>query len=408
MDKERFCAMIAETFQRLGWMDYKTGTGEEIYKQVNHYFFLPKERREMINNYPALVPFLNGIYDRNTQTMLPHDPKFLFTAIINVELEDEADCPQFRQFLDQILPDKNDQMRILCYLDYCMGPSIKYKLMQIWVGNSGDNGKSELANLLLYMMPEFTSTIPLSTLMNDRKNRFVMSEMAFAWVNLGSEINPNCMTAEGVEILKQITGEMQLRAEKKHETGFQFKPKNKIVLVCNEVPLPKVYCDDAFWKRLQLIEFTETIPVEEQEYNIMGRIFNAEGGQIARMLLSTHEYADKWLCKDANRAEHLWNRNTQSCFVFYNLYCEQGQMLCDELYDHYLQYCEKRHRRKETLTTFTRLLKSMGVQKERIWNEDERVQEWFYTCEYIPNRDCAHLNSDGSLNVDYILEKEKN
>lgn len=399
---ETFAAMIGEIFQIMQWMDYKSSDGRECYNQVRDFFFLPIEKRMLINNYETLVPFLNGYYNRVTQELIEPDPTFYFTAVINVSLADNSHCPEFRAFFNQIVPDYRSRMEILCYFNYCMSPSIKRKMLQIWVGNAGDNGKSELGNILYYLMPDFISNIPLSTMMNDRKNQFVMAEMAFTWLNLASEINPNALSAEGVEFLKQLTGELYIRAEKKHETGYKIQPKAKQLVIANEMPLPKAYCDNAFWNRIQMIEFNQVIPLEDQEEGIIERIFMAEGGQIARMILSVEDHMDQYLRKDPKRAEEIWNRNTQSVFVFYNLHCEDGQQKCDELFDDYLVFCDTYRKRKESLTTFTRLLKSMGVQKLRAWDEKEKEQYYYYTCQAIdevPN----HINQDGSLNVEYIL-----
>jgi len=377
ISEQLFCGIMRELFIHTNQI-YDTSAGIEIYNQLIGAFALTDKEKAQINNYPTIIPFRNGYYNRITDELEPPNPRYFFTGCLNVELSNKADCPNFRKMLDKILPEKDLQLKILSYMCQCLTAE-QIKLVQCWVGD-GDNGKSELAKFFMLLMPEFTSLVPFSTLMEGRDMEAI-ADIAFAWVNLGSELHPKALTAKGIETFKQLTGEAWIRVRKLYESGYNVPPKAKHILIMNETPLPKAYCDRAFWNRIQVIPFNHPIPVEEQEDNIMDKIFEDEGGQICRMLLSLNQMLSKYLRKDPNEAERLWMWHTQSVFLFYDKLCTTGETRADELYQSYKDFCTLLNRRIESITQFTRLLSSMGVKKDRGWDSENKETYYYYTAE---------------------------
>src|SRR5688572_25347683 len=52
-----------------------------------------------------LITLANGIYDLNSHTMMPHDPKMLLTKQLTVTYDKDAQAPKWLKFLEDVLPD---------------------------------------------------------------------------------------------------------------------------------------------------------------------------------------------------------------------------------------------------------------------------------------------------------------
>lgn len=397
-DPKVFEGIVRETYLELTW-GYDTAFGVEVYNQCTAKYALNHEEKMKVNNYPNIIPFQNGYYERTGAILLPPNSKMYFTGVLKVDLADNAECPEFMEMMNMILPDRKYQDKVFSFM--CLSMSSEFtKLTQEWVGD-GDNGKSELAKFFLLVMPEFTSLVPFSVLM-EGKDMEAISEIGDAWLNLGSEIHPKALTAKGIETFKNITGESMIRVRKLYEAGYKVPPKAKHLLIMNETPLPKAYCDKAFWNRLQVIPFTHPIPIDKQEDRVMERIVSSEGGMICRMLLSYEPHLKHHLRKDPREAERLWMWHTHSIFLFYEKFCEDGESYADDFYQAYCSFCQIYERKEESLTMFTRLMKSMGVRKERVWNDDDKISLYQYNAQLknmtieigLKNQDRKLLNKE--------------
>ena len=68
-----------------------------------------------------LLNVANGVIDLSTGSLLPHDPKYLITKMIDVDYDPEAGCPEWEKFLDLVTGgDKNLQYFLQLAVGYTL------------------------------------------------------------------------------------------------------------------------------------------------------------------------------------------------------------------------------------------------------------------------------------------------
>ena len=355
-------SFLQEVFALAGWVDYRSRDAIEVYNQIHQRTNLPVENRQMINNYAHIVPFSSKYFNMVLNEQFDPDPDYYYLDTFKTEMNCSAECPRFRKFLDEILPDRQQQLKVLAFLCYCLTPRIDLQMAQCWVG-CGSNGKTELSKIFDLMMPGFVAHIPFDMFM-EKGNKFIGSELKNKYVNVGSELNPKSLTSSGTSCLKRWITNKTMRSEEKFGNPENILNLTKFLFDVNELPLPTSFTDYAFFRRFQIIEFNQNIT--EKTKNLMDSIWDEEGPQIARMIVSSYENMETLLAEDATEAERLWHLNTQSVFVFFELYCDaecQGQSPTDEVFEQYEQFCKLENKKPVNNRHFGRLLKKMGVNR---------------------------------------------
>jgi len=371
MTMHKLGAPIQTVYNELGREDYLQRDTKEIYGSLFERVLISEIHVAQVNGYDGYIPFTNGLYNVATKALEPYDPRFYYTSSLHVESVDSKVCPEFRKFMDRIIPRFEDQMRIFSFFCYAMTPSVKYQIAQVWIG-TGQNGKTELTSLFDMIMPELVSHISMDQFMDGHK--FLESELAQKWLNIGSELSPSNFKDTGVQKLKRnITNKYQ-RMEGKYDSAVNFLNKCKQLYDINSTPAPNAYTDYAFFRRFQLIVFGEHIEDDEIELEIMKRIFAQEGPQIVQFFLSFYDQMGDWLKRDADEAERLWAWNTNSVFVFYTEHCTpNGIILTEMAYEKYTLFCKHNDKQAVSRNQFGRLLRSRRVERVRI-NQEQSIE----------------------------------
>lgn len=161
-------------------------------------------------------------------------------------------CPKIMRFLYQVLYSKKDVETILDFLAYCLWREYKFHKILILHGE-GRNGKGTLCKLISsFFGNKQVSTESLDQLLN---SRFSSSQLFGKFVNIDQDLSEKKLTKTGV--LKKLSGNDQLSAERKFQPQFNFTNFAKMIVVTNE--LPEVNDDTiAFFSRLIIIDFSKT------------------------------------------------------------------------------------------------------------------------------------------------------
>lgn len=416
MTLNQFGRMIQSIYIQIGRMDYRRSCSKEIHDQVYEMNLIRDEQVKNINNYPNLIPLLDGLYDLTTWERKDYDPRYYYTSKLSVVYTEDTECPEFRKFINRILPNGKKQMQIFCFLCYCMTPSIRLQISQIWVG-SGKNGKTELSVLLDLILGDLVSHVTMDMFM--KGNQFMNSELAQKWVNVGSELTPSNFRDTGVQELKRNATNRHLRSEAKFDSPVNFLNKCKHIYDINNTPPTNTSTDYAFFRRFQLIEFTEHISKEERELEIMDRIFAQEGAQIVQYLLSFHDQLEQWIIEDAEEAEEIWLWNRKSTDVFFDNYCTLGgPCLVTEAYDQYSLFCKHNLKRAVSKHHFGRLMGYKKVVRSRMVEDeameligyyDYKNRPWVYniTINYDEVADLERRNRQLLERKDFLNIQEK-
>ena len=119
-----------------------------------------------------------------------------------------------------------------------------------------------------FMFFFFCKQTPTETLMVQKHGRSASNDLARlkgVRVTISTEVEDGSRMSEA--LIKQMTGSDTVAARFLYAEHFEFTPQFKIWLAGNHHPVVRG-TDDGIWRRLQLVPFTVTIPVAEQDKNL--------------------------------------------------------------------------------------------------------------------------------------------
>ena len=111
----RMGGYILTLYNQLGREDYKKMDTKEIYEQLFESCLIASQDVKLVNGYEDFMPFKDKLYNLTTKTLEPYDARYYYTSTLSVDWVDSQECPEFRKFMDRIIPRFEDQMRIFAY-----------------------------------------------------------------------------------------------------------------------------------------------------------------------------------------------------------------------------------------------------------------------------------------------------
>ncbi|MBS4461208.1 DNA primase [Aerococcaceae bacterium zg-B36] len=198
----------------------------------------------------------NGYIDLANGHLMEHSKEKKFTRISFAEYREDAECPRWLAFLDEIFEGNKE---LIDYMQRAIGYSLSAEtseqVMFILLGN-GRNGKSVLLNVLndvfgTYAMNIQPHTIAIKGNVSGGANPDIARLQGARFVTT-TEPNRGMKFDEGV--IKQITGDDKLTARFLYGTDFEFKPEFKLWMATNYKPII-TGTDEGIWRRMVIIPF---------------------------------------------------------------------------------------------------------------------------------------------------------
>ncbi len=144
--------------------------------------------------------------------------------------------------------------------------------------------------------------------------------------------------------IKAITGGDRICCRALYGNLFEYDPQFKLWIATNDLPYISG-ADDAIWRRIRLIEFPVTIPVEEQDRKLRDRLLKELTG-ILNWALEGHA---QWCRQGLNPPESVtdagreYRRETDFIEQFIDACCQRdptASTMMKDLYATYLEWCE--------------------------------------------------------------------
>lgn len=228
------------------------------------------------NAKPALFNVPNGTLELGDLEvkLRPHRRDDLITHMGGVAYDPSAEAPEFRVFLDRVLPpddmpdgtkDRSLQYFVQRGLGVCLIDSVKDQAIVVYHGG-GANGKSTLLNAVSAVLGDYAMTVAVQSLLYSEQSGSSASPDVARLAERPrlvrvSEPEVGAKLSEGG--VKSLTGGEPIVARKLHEAPVEFQPNFKIVLSCNNRPSIRGG-DDGIWRRILLVPWRVQIPEEEQ------------------------------------------------------------------------------------------------------------------------------------------------
>lgn len=218
---------------------------------------------EEMDRQPLLLNVMNGTVDLETGRLRPHDQADMLTKLAPVYYDAEATCPTFLAFLERVLPDPDVRAFLQRMTGYGMTGVTSEQCLAFFYG-SGANGKSTFLSIMQEMLGDYAQEAApdlLTSRGGDRHPTELADLFGARWVS-SIEVDEGKRLAE--TLVKQMTGGDKMKARFMRTDFFQWTPTHKLFLAANHKPEIRG-TDYAIWRRIHMVPFTVTIPVEERD-----------------------------------------------------------------------------------------------------------------------------------------------
>lgn len=324
----------------------KTETFHKIADMTSH-------SRDVFNSaHPRFIPLANGVYDLETDSLLPHDSKYRFTYQFPIQYRPDAKCPLIEAFLRQVLTDEQYPM-VIEWLGYYFYRIYSFKKAVIFVGE-GDTGKTTLLETIIHLIgKENISSISLHKMTSDK---FAAAHLYGKHGNLVDELSAKDITDTGN--FKIATGGGSITGEYKFGNQFSFQNFSKFTFACNRIPDVADFDDEAYFNRWMVVRFEKTIArkipnfidtlkTEEERSGL----FNVAMGGLRQLLASGQFTYGKSAVE--TKIEMMKSGSSIAMFTADNLEQEIGyEMSKSDMYDAYTNFCAEKGLSADTIDLF--------------------------------------------------------
>ncbi len=333
-----------------------------------------------LDTHPHLLNFRNGTVNLRTGDLSPHSRGHCITRVLECDFVSTAQCPMFLRFLDRVMgggPEagQGDVERATRLVDqwqkvlgYALTGDVSEKLVFILVG-AGNNGKTTLLATFLKLLGPYSTLLQIDTLMTRQESNNTQTDLADlrgARFAMTSETEQGQRLAEGK--LKRITQGMgRIKAVRKYENPIEFAETHKLFIDANHKPVVRG-TDNAIWNRLYPIPFNVTIPADEIDRELPGKLLAESEGILAWAVAGAVRWYREGLGRPPEVAEanREWRDQSDHLGRFVEERCVCGDaysVKAGALYSDYKTWCASSGERELTAVAFGMRLEEQGIRK---------------------------------------------
>lgn len=329
---------------------------------------VPGERQEF-DTHKYLLNVENGIVDLKTGKLQPHDRELGLTKITNIVFDENAKCPEWLNFLDQIFQgDKELAEYMQRLIGYSLTGEITEQIMVFLIGG-GSNGKSTFINIIKDIMGDYGRQAKSDTFIK-KKETGANNDIARL---VGSRFVSAIESEDGEQLseafVKQITGGEPVLARFLRQEFFEFIPEFKVFFTTNHKPVIKGV-DEGIWRRIRLIPFNLQLPKEKRDKKLPEKLSLEMPG----ILNWAIEGCLKWQQSGLNdpaivmkaTGDYKEEMDILGPFMFECCFKrEDVQIEAKDLFEVYANWCFKNGEHQLKNRAFYRILESQGFKRER-------------------------------------------
>lgn len=338
----------------------------DLYKQFISRSYLEKSERptdevliNLRNGTFSITPDNQFIRNFQQDDFLTYQLPFVYNPL--------ATSPTFKEYLDKVLPDTEQQKVLAEFIGYVF---IKHKTLKlekflILLGD-GSNGKSVFFDIISELLGnENVSNFSLQSLTNE--NGYYRAMLSDKLVNYSPEISTQMNTT----LFKQLVSGEKVEARFPYGKPFILEEYAKLMFNTNELPR-EIEHNHAFFRRFLIIHFGITIENGDPELakNIIATelpgVFNWVLDGLKR-LLTQKKFT---YSKEMNCILEEYKRDSDTVLTFLT---EEGfeksieaELKLSVFYQDYVSYCKRSGFKSGSKRLFSKRLKA---QKFRVWKK---------------------------------------
>ena len=323
------------------------------------------------NNDKILINLLNGTFEidgYDTRLRKP-EKEDLLTYQLPFKYDENAECPIFDEYLNTVLPDKDNQKVLMEYLGYLFVKNDTLKLEKALIlYGTGANGKSVLFEILNALLGGSNNVSHYSLQNLTNENGYYRAMLGNKLVNYASEINGKM----DVSIFKQLVSGEPVDARLPYGDPFTIYNYGKMIFNCNQLPT-SVEQTNAFFRRFLIIPFEVTIPEEQQDKQLAKKIIKSElSGVLNRVLEGLKRILDQKSftnseAVDASINNYKKESDNVALFIEEKGYESSEEfVLASTLFEEYKSFCFQSGYNSIGKHSFNQRLKNSGFNIKRI------------------------------------------
>jgi len=338
------------------------------------------------------IAVANGLLDLDDAELRSLRPDHNALWRMPVEYEEDADCPAFKEFLQEVCPDE-DRSLLQEFVGYCLlHDDVPHERALMLLGPT-DAGKSVFLDVVAELFGrENVASQSIQYLVNER---WGLAELEGTPVNIRHDLDPAVIRNTGKA--KEIISGNQMQAERKNQDPFDMRPTTKHIFSANRAP-ERDTDDEAFWNRWLTVVFPETIPRDEQEPMLTESLTtDSELSGILNWAIEGYQRLTEQghFTNEPTPAENKerWEKFGSSIEQFLDAEMVQdsdAQVPKSEAYDAYTEFASDQGMEVVSQSKFTSELKrkdGIGDSQRRIDGEKLRVYTGVRLCENSSERD---------------------
>lgn len=252
---ENFCKHVKDFIQKETRVAY----------DQKKYHFTESDFRKVENR----IVFQNGIYDCYTREFLKFDCNLPYIMAVDADyIEYDAPTDTYDGYKESVTDGDVETQNLIDYMiGYLLIANRSGKCM-FCIGPARDTGKSTLGRFIKGCVDGRRVS---EMNFDNRSNRFILDKADETAIYMCLEMSTDELDEKHVALLKRLTGEYTIQKESKYQSAQDIPNRSKILLATNGgIYLKGSQYDPAFYRRLIVIPFVRSTPVDE----IRGDLFD--------------------------------------------------------------------------------------------------------------------------------------
>ncbi len=366
----------------LAWLEQSQNTGRVTACETQLRGRLVVRMAEL-DAHPWLFNVSNGTIDLRTGELRSHDRTDLLTRIAPIEYDAAAKAPTWSAFIDRTM---GGSLLMSLYLQRLVGYTLtgttQEHVLVFHHGNTGSNGKSTFLATIRTLLGEYGCTAPRSLLFEPKNGAEPHpTELARLYgmrLATCSEVPENVELAEAK--VKDLTGGDVLSVRRMNENFWDLIPTHTLHAAGNHKPIVKG-TDGGIWRRIKLVPWLVTIPVEDQDHELGSKLRAELAGILAWAVAGCLEWQRVGLAEpsDVTEAGDEYRSESDVLGAFFSTRCvfeESARFSCKYFRKAYETWCEDMGHRSVGARILGRRLREKSVAPITVRVDGSPAQGW--------------------------------
>lgn len=278
--------------------------------------------------------------------VLEHNADLLLSKICNASYNPAATCTLWEKTVNEIMQGDTAKIKYLQKMSgrFLTGDTSEEEFY-IFFGATTRNGKSTITELLLYLLDDYATTISPESLAikANKDSRTASPDIAkLAGTRLVVASEPPRRMLFDSSLVKTLTGRDTVSARFLHENEFQFKPKFKLILNSNYLP---VINDKTVFSsnRVKVIPFERHFAEKEQNKHLKEQLQQEIDGILNWCIEGLYMYRKEGLepPEAVRTATHEYSEDSDKTgkFISECLVRSEHNLAAKDVYEKYSQWC---------------------------------------------------------------------